>query len=257
MELIDNADSNGFGAILRERRGEVATAIEAGMKCAGVSMVEIGGVPHAIVPAGVSLKKKERLLPHPIRVRAEHVFEEPGSFCNYVKIFRAAGTRLYGWLDSFTFRAVLDDHTADQAQWGDHVAEIQLRASPEWDAWMKACSGALSQQDLADFLEDHLEQIASPDASDVLTDIRHIHVTSNTRCESVQREGGDIAFTLATETSAGTKTERGRIPSKLVLMIAPFRSWDPVQMTVNLTYSLNREKGLFFSMRPHRSEERR
>lgn len=236
-------------------QGNVAAALKAGMKCAGVKVIDIMGTPHAVVPEGVELEDMERLLPRPARIRNGRKFEEPDSFCKYVGQFKSESTRLYGEPDEQSILAVIDDHRKDEPSWGEHKPLLDLKMSPEWNEWMDACGKQLSQQDLAEFFDEHMEQIARPDASELLSDIRSIHVSSNTRCDSVQREGGDIAFSFSTETAAGTRTERGKIPSRLVLMIAPFRSWHLVQMTVTLNYRLNKEKGLGFVMRPHQSDQ--
>ncbi len=232
-----------------------ATAIlKAGIALGGLTEFTINGIPHIAVPDGVDIENLEKTLPNPVRVRSEFAFEEPDSFCAYVGEFKAANTRLYGSPDAFSMMAILDDNAPDMPHWREHKAGLSLKKSPEWNEWMAACGKGLSQRDLADFLDAHIEQIAEPDASDLLSDIRTIHISTNTRVESVQHEGGDIAFSYATETAAGTKTERGKIPSKLILLIAPFRSWKPVQMTVMLTYTHTREKELLFVMRPHQAD---
>lgn len=235
--------------------GNVAAAIRAGMLCNGHKLEEINDIPYLIVPKGAGVVSLEDSLPAPRRIKASKSFEEPDSFCKYVAQFQNELTRVYGTPDKYGIGAILDDHQAGDPQWTDHRASLELVKSPEWNEWIAACGKELGQQELAEFLEDHLEQIASPDAGELLSDIRSVHISTNTRCESVQREGGDIAFVYATETAAGTKTERGKIPSKLTLLIAPFRSWQPLQMTVTLNHRLTKDKELCFVMRAHRAEQ--
>lgn len=245
---MDNEFSEHLG------EGDVSAAIKAGMVCAGVNILDVNGVPHAVVPDGVCFNELEQYMPAPTRIKCTRKFEEPDSFCAYVGDFKSDCTRLYGSPDKFLIIGVIDDNLPNAPHWREHTALLELTNSPEWNEWIKACNTPLSQSDLADFLDEHIEQIAEPDATDLLSDIRSIHISTNTRCDSVQREGGDIAFTYSTETAAGTKTERGKIPSRLTLVIAPFRSWQPVQMTIALTYKQTKEKELQFIMRPHQAD---
>ncbi len=233
---------------------DATTILKAGVALGGLTEFTINGIPHIAVPDGVDIEDFEETLPNPVRVRAKLDFEEPDSFCTYVDAFKASNTRLYGTPDGFFISAIIDDNMADVAHWREHTAVLQLKKSPEWNEWMEVCGTGLSQRSLADFLEDHIEQIATPDAGELLSDIRSVHISTNTKLDAVQREGGDIAFAYSTETAAGTKTERGKIPSKLTLLIAPFRSWQPVQMTVSLTYIYTKEKELLFVMRAHQAE---
>ncbi len=234
---------------------DVASALRAGMLCSGHKVETIHGVPYLITPDGADVMRMEDALPNPVRIKTHRAFEEPDSFVAYVKDFKDGNTRLYGDPDAFHISAVFDDDQRGDPKWGDHRAQLQLKLSPEWNQWMEACKESLLQRDLADFFDEHLEQIAEPDASELLSDIRSVHVSSNSKFASAQMEGGDIAFTYNTETTAGATTSRGKVPSRLTLLIAPFRSWEPVQMTVTLTFHFSKEKELMFVLRAHKSDQ--
>lgn len=232
--------------------GDAAAVLKAGMKCAEVRDLEINGVPHLLLPEGMRAENFEKLLPKPLRIGCSGSFEEPDSFCDYVAIFRNPQTRLYGNPDKYSFRAILDDHLPGDPSWRTHTADLELKLSPEWNAWAAAFEGAFTQQELFEFLDDHMEQIASPDGGELLSGISTINIDNNWKCTSVQKEGGDISFAMAKENTA--KTATGKIPSRLTLCVAPFRSWHPISMTVHLAYRLGGEK-LTFTMKGHRMEE--
>lgn len=228
---------------------DAAAAIRAGIMCAGAEKIEVGGNVLAALPEGINLHDLEKFLPTPLRIRKEEVFEEPDSFCDYVRQFSFAGTiRVYGRLDEHLFTAQLDDDACDAPSWRTHKAELQLAISPEWKQWLEAFKHPWNQLELAEFFEDHLEQIAEPDATSLLAGIRNISAAKNWKVNSVVREGGDISFSLSEEQSG--KTSSGSIPTTLTLLIAPFRSWDPISMTVHVTYRLNDSK-LVFHLRGH------
>lgn len=231
--------------------GDAAAILKAGMKCAEVRQHDMQGVPHLLLPEGMRAESFEKLLPAPTRICCAHAFEEPDSFCAYVADFKDGNTRLYGDPDAFSFTAVLDDNMKSDPRWREHRATLQLKKSPEWLDWMDAFENPYDQQALFEFLTDHVDQIAEPDATDLLSGISNVHIDSNWKCKSAQREGGDIHFAYEKENTA--KTATGKIPSRLTLFIAPFRSWEQVSMTVYLSYRLNGEK-LAFTMRGHNVE---
>lgn len=235
-----------------ETDGDIAAALRAGMKCAGVTVLDIKGVPHAVQPHGVALIDMEKLLPNPKRIDGSVGLEEPDSFCTYFEDFREPHSRIYGFPDEHCMAAVFDENERGAPRWRAHKALLQLKLSPEWLAWMEAFKTTFVQMDLAEFLNDHMEQIAEPAAGELLSGISTINITNNWKCTSAQREGGDISFSYAKENTAQTAT--GKIPSRLTLSIAPFRSWHPVSMTVYLSYRLSGEK-LTFSMRGHQVDE--
>lgn len=235
-------------------KGDVQAALDAGAMCTEVEVIDVRGVPYAAVPEKVKLKNLEHLLTAPKRIEKVASFEEPDSFCAYVKDFKSPLCRIYGNIDAFRITAVLDDNVMDAPHWGDHSAEVKLRTSPEWNDWMKADCQSLSQSELAEFLEEHIEQISTPDATDLLSGIRAVQISSNSKLTAVQREGGDINFAYEKTTSAGTTTSSGKIPAYLTLLIAPFRSWNQVTMTVYLKYRYH-DNRLDFILTPMRAKE--
>lgn len=246
--MFDEKDSPG-------RQSDIDVAIRAGMRFAEVKEFQIGEVPYFAVPEGVKLEDFEKYRDKPRRINITEIFEEPASFCQYAKSFMEESTRFYGYFDGHLINAVFDDHGRGDPKWRGHCAKLQLTTSPEWDEWMGAATKDLDQQSLADFFEEHVEQIYEPDASELLSGIRNISVGSSYKCVSAQQEGGDITCTISRETSAGiAQTTTAKIPSRLTLFIAPFRSWQQCTMTVFLTYRLANER-LTFRLRPLRSQE--
>lgn len=240
--------------------GDIQAAIDAGKAISSVRQVEVRGVPFTAVSEGVVLTAHPELCndpdisPAPRRLRGCQELEEPDSFCEFVEQFRNAAMRLYGDPDKYFFTAIFNDQDLDSPAWRDHKAVLQLKFSPEWNEWMAASNEYLSQQALADFFDDHMDQIASPSASDLLSDIRSLKITNNTKYTSVQHEGGDIVFEVVQETAATTNTSRGKVPAQLVLFIAPFRTGKPIQMTVNLSYRFSNGQ-LSFKLKPVTAEQ--
>ena len=151
QEDADAKDQETFAETLGD--SDTAAAVKAGMQCAGVKSITLGKAPLLALPSGVGIHNLEQYLDRPTRIEAERNFEEPDSFCAYVKEFLGTGTvRVYGDVDQQTFSADLDDDMPDKPTWGGHKAHLRLKLSPEWEQWKSAFGKSMPQIDLAEFL---------------------------------------------------------------------------------------------------------
>lgn len=236
--------------LLKESKSESAAQILAGMNLAEAKLVDVLGVPHLVTPTGSEITEFDELMDAPKRLKAEPTFNETESFCRYVREFMEGGTpRLYADYSSTAITAILDDHRAGSPKWRDHKAVLKLRRSPEMEEWIKAAQEPIHQQGLADFFEAHIAQIVKPDATDLLSGVRSLTVSSNTKVVSVHREGGDLAIEIGHDTSASAKTSTGKLPLRLTLSIKPYRFWEKCfKLEVMLAYKLQ-GNGLYFTIK--------
>lgn len=82
-----------------------------------------------VVPGGGSLARFDTYdrSPYPARKTGEFEFVDVDSFTAYVNQHKIDGTTLYFDPDFLHVTAVLNDHTAASAGWGDHRAMVILR----------------------------------------------------------------------------------------------------------------------------------
>lgn len=251
MNMSQGANEHTLAQYLQKCQTNTAANLLAGMHLAEPQILDIKGVPYIITPSGSDITDLTELMDRPKRLTSSPVFREPKSFCDYVNQFNEGKkARIYADLVKKEFRACLDDHQPGVPSWRDHTASLELRLSPEWLDWLNiakaTAASPMDQQELAEFFESHIRQIAQPDAADLLSGIRNIQMSNNWKCVSVQREGGDIAFSMQRENSANTtiganKTE-AKIPARLTLAIMPFLCWKQYALKVMLTYRLKDEK---------------
>lgn len=221
----------------------------AGMHMADPKQLDIGGVPYVVIPAGSKIEEFAERMDRPKRITANREFFDPESFCDYVKEFNITKkSRIYANYKERAFRAVIEDHQPDSPSWCSHSAVLKLTHSPEWIAWFNAARDKFNQQELAEFFEANIKQIAEPDAADLLGGVRNIQMANNWRCVSAHREGGDISFSMQRENSANTtigNNTNAKIPARLTLMIFPFMFWNQYSIKVMLNYKLEGEKITF------------
>ncbi len=250
--MPNSSINDTLAGYLANCESDAAAHILAGMQMqsADPTVINVEGVPHLVTPIGKTVTSMEELLDKPRRLKSHTNFNEPQSFCNYVNHFNTAKTaRIYADFASKKIHAFLDDHQPGEPNWRNHAATLDLKLSPEWLDWTQSARGTTSdpmdQQELAEFFESHIRQIAEPDSSDLLSGIRNVQMANNWKCTSAQREGGDISFSMQRESSASTsvgdKTDV-KIPSRLTLLIYPFLCWNLYPLKVMLTYRLKDEK---------------
>jgi uncharacterized protein YfdQ (DUF2303 family) len=149
----------------------IAAAIEAGKNLTAVlSLPGLKTVASIPGPAKI-VEIPERKLEQPRFLTACPEFQEPQGFIEYVNRFKDDGSRIFAQR-SGRFEAVLDYHDrADDPRHGDHRAVLSLTKSPEWSAWIGAAGKKFTQQEFAEFLEEHASDIVptEPDMPDART----------------------------------------------------------------------------------------
>jgi len=155
------------------------TALDAGKDLASIASrtMDIQGIPHALVPNGYSLKmlseavdladrRAEREKPRLLQGNAV-IGDEP-SFIAHLNRFKDSDSVIFATDKSFT--AVYDYHRPvssgparnEGARFGKHRAVFAPEMSPEWLAWIGGSGKVLDQESFADFLEEHVQDIAGP-----------------------------------------------------------------------------------------------
>ena len=139
--------------------------------------------------------------------------------------------------------AVFDDN-ADGPGWQQHRAELTLKKTPEWEYWAAKNNTMMSQEDFAEHIEGGLEEIARPDAADVLEMAQSFHASHEASFRSQKRLAtGEVQFLYdeqikATAGTAGQLT----VPTTILLSIAPFIAEDAVKITARLRFRLSSGK---------------
>lgn len=149
---------------------------------------------------------------------------------------------------------VVDYHTTDrEARFCDHRIVYDFPLSVEWTAW-KACNAKpFSQIEWAAWIEEHIADLASPNAaekneferlfqtkfatpSELMTLSRGMQVTVEGNFKDIrvlQSGEAEISFTEVHKDGAGQKLV---VPGLFVISIPMFLNGDPVRITARLRY---------------------
>lgn len=143
--------------------------------------------------------------------------------------------------DAFTAVAVLNGPTMGGPGWGDHRAELKLRATPEWRAWTAADKAWFTAAEFAELIEEWRHTISDPPTADLLDMVRHFRATTKvTFRQEVIDKSGDRALEYVTETEATAgKAGKLEIPDGFGLVLAPFEGADARALPARFRYRLD------------------
>lgn len=183
------------------------------------------GVVYAVIWRGQS-QMLERLTPEggletkpPGRIRQTVELATSESLIDYAKRFRDGRSVFFADVDADKIVCVLDYHSSSRddislgnpdawqattaANFGEHVAELNLRRSLEWAAWSKADGAMVQQLDFVRFLDDNRDDIISPDAGTVIDACRDLQSLRRVKFNAVARLDSDnVSIEFDDETTA-------------------------------------------------------
>lgn len=142
--------------------------------------------------------------------------------------------------ERFSAVAVLNGHTDAGPGWGDHTCQLQLQATPEWQAWAGIDRKFVSATDFAEFIEEWRHTISDPPTADLLDMVRSFRATTKVAFrQEVVDKNGDRALEYVEETAAqaGTKGQL-EIPDGFGLVLAPFVGADAKVLPARFRYRL-------------------
>lgn len=236
-------EKTSTGKFIDPLNGDSAIAFEAGAALAGA--FKIGdGVDGVMVPAGFAIESLERFNAAPADKRGALTFGDVASLARYVKAHAGPGSSIY-WDKTPTpsVVAVLDHHApgaTGSAGWGRHTARLKFTNSRAWDEWMIVDGKAQTQAHFAEFVEDHLDDIAEPAGADLLELAKRFSVTRAVTFEgAINLANGNTELRYA-ETDA-TKGAIA-IPPGLVLGLTPFDGDPRYRVEARLRYRIDAGK---------------
>ncbi|NUS78507.1 MAG: DUF2303 family protein [Streptomyces sp.] len=168
------------------------------------------------------------------------VVRDAASFLAYWTKHHDNASEVYADVEQLSVTAVLNAHSAEDADFGDHRLHLQLRRTTAWEEWL-ALDGKLVDQDrFANFLEDHLVSLVEPDAATMLEIAQSIKATTKADFQSSSRlQSGErkFAYVEDTKASAGAKGDLA-IPEVFRIAVPPFEGADAYSMAARFKYRL-------------------
>lgn len=177
----------------------------------------------------------------PSRKRGVTTVRDAASFLAYYGKHADENTEVYADSERLTVTAVLDANTKTAARWGGHRLQLALRTTDAWKQWLALDGKLLTQEQFAEFLEDHLPELLEPSAATMLEIAQSIQgvakaeFQSGTRLQSGERK---LAYVETVTAKAGQKGELV-IPETFIVGLVPFDGSEGFRLTARLRYRIN------------------
>lgn len=221
----------------------VQAVIDTATRAAGPSTLEPGKVYAFATPGGGVQKVDltgDDYRDAPVRKSGTTVVRDVASFLAYFDKHRDQDSEVYADAERLTITAVLDADTADAPRWGRHRVTLSLRTTEAWNQWLARDNKLIGQEDFAEHIEDHLAELVSPPAAEMLEIAQSIQGTtkcefqSGTRLQSGQRQ---LAFVETTTAKAGQKGTL-EIPETFKIALTPFEGSTGYELTARFRYRI-------------------
>jgi len=127
------------------------TTIEANKILAGLGLQ----VPSIALPKDFNITNLEGRLPAPVRKRGTMSTNSIASFVSYVSSESTDHSVCFVLSDKMTATAILNHGNAEKPQHGDYRAKATLEKLPDYEAMLRIDGVKLSQQSIAEWLEEY------------------------------------------------------------------------------------------------------
>ena len=185
----------------------------------------------------VDTDRLERDLPAPARNRGTTVVDSADDLVLAVNQRQTGPVALYAQERELSIVAVLNDGHGGSPGHGDYKVVAQLRRTPDWQAWLDG-QGMHDQVEFAEFIEDHLTDIVSPPAADMLELAQTFHAHTSARFSTTQRlQSGRVALNYEEDQEVSAGGDRTiEIPTTFEIAVRPFYGTDRVKVQARLRY---------------------
>lgn len=220
----------------------------------GPQAVPGGNIPYVLVPKGCEVKAVPELIfnehnPHPERIKGNVTVLDPGSFEEYFTLFHDPNSRVFADEPSLKILAVLDYHGAGEGgpRWGQHRLTLSLRQSEEWKVWIGSNNKQMTQQSLAEFLEQNSLDVIKPNPADMMEIASDLQATTEVEFGSgLRQQDGQVRFKYTEAVRATVGGGEVKVPERFTIQIPAFIGGERVPMDALLRFRCKEGKLTFW-----------
>lgn len=201
------------------------------------------GTPFVVVPEGYTVESLGHLLPSPLTTVQKVMVRDTASLIAYVLAFKTATTRGFA-VDNYRsgnphVKVVIDYHGPDEPSHASHVVTLDQGLSEAWGRWSKVSGTALSQKQMAEFLEENSVDIVAPDAATMMEIAGTIEANKSAVFKSgIRLHNGNQQLTYNETTDATAGQGKLTIPEKIKLAMPIFENGATIEFEAWFRYRI-------------------
>lgn len=187
------------------------------------------------------LIRLEGLRDQPRRKRGTVEVFDDHAFVFLVLRHKEEGTTIYADRQTLTITAVINDDSDSSPGWRDHRIDLKCRFTPAWTDWITINGVHVGQIQLAEFLENHLPDIAAPPAATLFEMVRTLQVKRSVNFNAaVDLDNGQTQILYSEQIDGTTKYAAGtvEIPRTIALSLQPFEGAPRYKVEARLRYRI-------------------
>jgi uncharacterized protein YfdQ (DUF2303 family) len=204
--------------------------------------LETGRVYAVTTPRGVEridltgIEYKEA----PDRKTGTTVVRDSASFLAYFAKHSDDNTEVYADAERLTTTAILDANTREAARWESHRLALILRRTEAWQQWIDNDGRLMKQDAFAEFIQDHLPELRTPSAAEMLEIAQSIQGVSKAEFQSGSRLSDGRRQFQYVETVTAKAGQKGQleIPDTFVVGLVPFEGSEGYELTARFRYRI-------------------
>lgn len=196
-----------------------------------------GGIAFTVIPEGYRIHDLEKLQCQPQRIRETVALSTVEDFIAYGKQWADADSVIFADEASRKLTGLIDYHAnAEAPEWASHQMAFTAVKSRELQAWEANNGKNLSQEGLAEFLEDRIGDVVEPSGASLLESALklQIHKTS-VFGSAIRLQNGNVQFNYTDNETKDSLV----LPEKFALGIPLFHRGVGYRVEARLRYRLN------------------
>ena len=139
--------------------------------------------------------------------------------------------------------AVINGNGLGGEGFGDFRVSIGFRQTPQWIKWKAIDGKLLPQTEFAEFVEDNLEDIATPDGAQVMEIVTYLQATRSVDFKSgIRLSNGQVQFTNIESVDATVGVGNIAVPDLFELGLSPIFGVQPFKIPARFRYRIEDRK---------------
>lgn len=201
---------------------------------------DLDGHPLLVIPENSSVVSLEEFLPSPLRKTASLRMRDEKSFVAYFNLHKTEASQVYGQINPPKLKGVIDDSSATEAGWREHVVSYDCPLSRQWVAWADKDGKPQSQEEFATFIERNLLDIVEPSCAEMLEISRSFEAKKKVDFKSAIRlDNGQVQFGYEEEVQGTAAKGSIQIPETFKIGVPVFENGTGYMLECRLRYRLH------------------